>query len=189
MEKLEILNKSLEVLQKGGVLLYPTDTIWGLGCDATQSEAVERIFRMKKRTDRKSMLILVDQPEMILKYVKKVPSVAWELLEASTSPLTLIFPGAKNLAETLTGDDGSIAIRVSSNAFCNALINRFKKPIVSTSANFSGDPWPVTYHNIHPELLKGVDFAVPPQIYPDGSGNPSSIIKLEINNEITILRK
>jgi len=188
MQKTEYLKKSLETLKSGGVLLYPTDTVWGLGCDATQPEAVERIYRIKKRTDRKSMLILVNQPEMISGYVTHIPSIAWELIDAATNPLTLIFTGAKNLAPNLPGNDMSIGIRVCKHTFCNDLIYRLKKPIVSTSANISGDPWPVTFKDISQEIKNKVDYIVPPAFI-GGSAKPSSIIRIGLHNEIEILRK
>jgi len=182
------LKQSLEILKSGEVLLYPTDTIWGIGCDATQPEAVEKIYGIKKRGDRKNMVVLVNQPEMISSYVIQIPSIAWELMDAAIHPLTLIFPGAKNLATNLLADDGSIAIRVCNQTFCNTLIERFRKPIVSTSANFTGAPWPATYDDIHPDIIKSVSFVIPPHLYSPGTQQPSSIIKLGINNEVKILR-
>lgn len=182
------LENSLNVLKSGGVLLYPTDTIWGLGCDATRTEAVEKIYRIKRRANRKSMLILVDRPEMITNYVTRVPTITWELIEAATKPLTIIFPEAKNLAANLIAEDGSIGIRICKQSFCNQLIARFGRPVVSTSANFSGSPSPERLSDIPSELITQVDYAVP-ELTDTGHGHPSSIIKLGMNNEVEIIRE
>src|SRR5512133_346010 len=129
------LVKAVETLQKGGIILYPTDTIWGLGCDATNRDAVARIYSIKQRRDEKSMLVLLDDAEKLYDYVKQVPDIAWNLIEVADKPLTLIYPGAQNLAENLIAEDGSIGIRIVKDEFCRKLISWFRKPIVSTSAN------------------------------------------------------
>ena len=154
------INKCLEVLENGGIILYPTDTIWGIGCDATNEEAVKKIYALKRREETKSMLLLVDKPERILSYIKEMPELAWNLIEYTEKPLTIIYPGAKNLAKNLIGEDGTIGIRVSSNEFNKKLIERFKKPIVSTSANISGETSPTCFAEISDELKSSVEYCV-----------------------------
>jgi len=154
------INKCLEVLENGGIILYPTDTIWGIGCDATNEEAVKKIYALKRREETKSMLLLVDKPERILSYIKEMPELAWNLIEYTEKPLTIIYPGAKNLAKNLIGEDGTIGIRVSSNEFNKKLIERFKKPIVSTSANISGETSPSCFAEISDELKSSVEYCV-----------------------------
>ncbi|MDF1570283.1 MAG: L-threonylcarbamoyladenylate synthase [Bacteroidales bacterium] len=183
------INKALEVLRNGGVILYPTDTIWGIGCDATNAEAVKRIYGIKEREDSKSMLVLVHNEAMLPAYVGEMPEVAWELLEAATEPMTIIYPGAKNLAPNLVGADGTIGIRVTSDAFCTQLISRFKKPIVSTSANISGKPSPANFDEVDPVLHDKVDYVVNWRQDDLARAKPSSVIKLGPGGEIEILRK
>ena len=184
----EDLLKSLEVLRKGGVILYPTDTIWGIGCDATNEQAVQRIFRIKKREDSKSMLILLDSPGRLNGYVT-VPEVAWELIEVTTSPLTIIYPGAKNLAKGLIAEDGSTGIRITSDEFCIELIKRFGKPIVSTSANISGTQSPVIFDEIHDEIISMADYVVKWRQDDSVKRQPSAVIKIEVNGVFKIIRK
>jgi len=185
-----ILDRACEVLKTGGTILYPTDTIWGIGCDATNPEAVESVYQMKKRVDRKSMLILVYNEEMLRSYVREIPSMALELMNISDSPITIIYPGAQNLATNLVAEDGSIGIRVCKTDFCQNLIARFQKPIVSTSANISGQPPPKQRCNIHSELMEMAGYCVPePGTKYVPSDKPSSIIKLGIDNSIQIIRK
>jgi len=183
------LNKALKALQQGGIILYPTDTIWGIGCDATNEKAVKKIYRIKEREDSKSMLILVDGMEKISHYIETVPAKAWELIEVSDSPLTIIYPGAKNLAGNLIADDGSIGIRVVKGKFCQKLISQFKKPLVSTSANKAGQPSPTSFINIAQEIKESVDYIVSWRQDDPTPGQPSSIIKLGIHDEIEIIRK
>ena len=133
------LKKAVEVLKSGGIILYPTDTIWGIGCDATNENAVKRIYEIKKREDSKSMLVLMENPALLDRYVEEVPEVAWDLVEISTTPLTVIYPGAKNLAKNLIAEDGSIGIRFTKEKFTSQLLQRLRKPLVSTSANVSGE--------------------------------------------------
>ncbi len=181
--------KALEVLQQGGVILYPTDTIWGLGCDATNAEAVKKIYEIKRREDSKSMLVLMENINFLERYVEEVPEVAYDLIEFSEKPMTIIYPGAKSLASNLIAEDGSIGIRVSGEAFTQRLIQRFKKPIVSTSANISGETSPVNFYEIHQEIKESVDYVVGYRQDDTGSANPSSIVKLGVGGEIKILRK
>jgi L-threonylcarbamoyladenylate synthase len=185
----EDINKALEVLRNGGVILYPSDTIWGIGCDATNAEAVKRIYGIKEREDSKSMLVLVHSEAMLPTYVGEMPEVAWELLEAATEPMTIIYPGAKNLAPNLVGADGTIGIRVTTDEFCRTLISRFKKPIVSTSANISGQPSPGNFDEIDPALHRQADYVVRWRQDDLSRAKPSSIIKLGPGGEIEILRK
>lgn len=185
---IEEINKCLEVLKNGGIILYPTDTIWGIGCDATNEEAVKKIYEIKKREETKSMLLLVDKPERIQSYINEMPELAWDLIEYSQKPLTIIYPGAKNLAKNIIGDDGTIGIRVSNNEFNKKLIERFKKPLVSTSANISGTNSPTSFGDISDEIISNVDYCV----NLDRNricDQPSSIIKLGLSGEIKIIRE
>ncbi len=184
----EDLKKALETLQKGGVILYPTDTVWGLGCDATNEEAVKRIYELKRRSDAKSMLVLVDSANRIESYVREVPDMAWDLIEVTDKPLTIIYPEAKNLAKNLLAEDGSIGIRVSGEQFSKMLCARFKRPIVSTSANISGEPNPAFYAEISDEIKQSVDYIVQYRQDDRTPAKPSSIIKLDIGNVIKIIR-
>lgn len=184
----EDLKKALETLQKGGVILYPTDTVWGLGCDATNEEAVKRIYELKRRSDAKSMLVLVDSANRIESYVREVPDMAWDLIEVTDKPLTIIYPEAKNLAKNLLAEDGSIGIRVSGEQFSKMLCARFKRPIVSTSANISGEPSPAFYAEISDEIKQSVDYIVQYRQDDRTLAKPSSIIKLDIGNVIKIIR-
>jgi len=183
------ITKALEVLRNGGLILYPTDTIWGIGCDASNSEAVKKIYALKQRSDSKSMLVLVDYVSRIERLVGEVPEVAWDLVELSTTPLTVIYPDAKNLAPELIAEDGSIGIRVANDEFCQKLITRFGKPIVSTSANISGKPSPSFFDEIEDEVKQGVDYVVVHRQNDTVHRRPSSIIKLGRGGEIKIIRE
>jgi L-threonylcarbamoyladenylate synthase len=183
------ISAALETLQKGGIILYPTDTIWGIGCDATNKDAVSKIYSIKQRKDEKSMLILLDNAEKLHDYVKAVPDIAWNLIEVADKPLTLIYPGAQNLAENLIAEDGSIGIRIVKDEFCRKLISRFRKPVVSTSANVSGMPWPPNFHKIDRSLLKLVDYVVNLRQKEEAHGKPSGIIKLGPSGEVLVIRE
>lgn len=183
------LKKALEVLKKGGVILYPTDTIWGIGCDATNEEAVKKIYQIKKREDSKSMLVLLENPAFLERYVKEVPEIAWDLTEISTTPLTVIYPGAKNLAPGLIAEDGSIGIRLTREAFTSQLLQRFRKPIVSTSANISGQKSPAFFDEISEEVKSQVDYIVEYRQNDSTPARPSGIIKLWPGGRIDIIRK
>jgi L-threonylcarbamoyladenylate synthase len=183
------ITKALEVLRNGGLILYPTDTIWGIGCDATNSEAVKKVYALKQRSDSKSMLVLVDYISRIERYVGEVPEVAWDLVELATSPLTVIYSGAKNLAPELVAEDGSVGIRVANDEFCQKLITRFGKPIVSTSANISGQPSPAFFNEIADEVKQGVDYVVVHRQDDNVARKPSGIIKLGKGGEIKIIRQ
>jgi L-threonylcarbamoyladenylate synthase len=181
------IKKALEVLKNGGVILYPTDTIWGIGCDATNEEAVQRIYQIKKRANTKSMLVLMENPALLDRYINEVPEIAWDLVEVAATPLTVIYPGAKNLAKNLIAEDGSIGIRFTKEAFTSQLIQRFRKPIVSTSANISGLPAPKNFLEISDEIISGVDYVVKYRQDDVISATPSSIIKWE-NGALQIIR-
>lgn len=183
------IKKAIEILASGGIILYPTDTIWGIGCDATNREAVQRIYSIKQREDSKSMLVLLDSEVRLLQYVKEVPEIAWQLIEVADKPMTIIYPGAKNLADNLMAEDGSIGIRITNNEFCQKLLSRFKKPIVSTSANISGKKSPAFFAEVEDEILKMVDYVVNWRLNDTTPGTPSSIIKLGVGGEIQIIRK
>ena len=185
----EDIKRALEVLHEGGVILYPTDTIWGIGCDATCEKAVERIYHIKGRTDSKSMLMLMENVNFLERYVEEVPEIAFDLVELSDKPLTIIYPGAKNLAKNLIAEDGSIGIRISNETFTRQLIQRFKKPVVSTSANISGGPSPAFFAEINSEIINAVDYVVNYRQDERTPANPSGIIKLGVGGEIQIIRK
>ncbi|TZF81320.1 threonylcarbamoyl-AMP synthase [Pedobacter sp. BS3] len=187
--KIEIDN-ALKILKNGGIILYPTDTIWGIGCDATNPEAVERIYKLKGRDAGKSMIILLDTDAKLPGYVNEVPDIAYDLIEYAERPLTLIFSGAKNLAGNVIHQDGTIGIRIVKHAFCQQLIQRFKKPIVSTSANISGQPSPTSFSNIDEQIKAGVDYVVNlEQDEPATNRQPSTIMRLEPNGRFAFIRR
>lgn len=183
------IKKALEVLNAGGVILYPTDTVWGIGCDATNEEAVKRVYEIKKRVDSKALLLLVDSDVKVDFYVEEVPSVAWDLLEVADKPLTVIYEGARNLAPNLLAEDGSVGIRITHEEFSKQLCFRFRKAIVSTSANISGDPTPRCFDEISEEIKEMVDYVVDYRREDTSKPKPSSILKLGKGGEITIIRK
>lgn len=183
------IKKSIEVLKSGGTILYPTDTIWGIGCDATNNEAVTKIYHLKRRVESKSMIILLDSADKLNDYVEEVPELAWDLLKSVDTPLTIIYPKARNLASNVVADDGSIAIRIVRHPFCTALIEAFGKPIVSTSANISGSASPRVFKEISPVIIQYVDHVVRLQQDDVQYVKPSRIIKLSTNGEFRIIRK
>ena len=183
------IKKTIEILRNGGVILYPTDTIWGLGCDATDPAAVQKVYDLKHRAEAKSMLILVDSPAKLQAYVEEIPDMAWDLIELTTKPLTIIYPGAKNLAPNLTGDDRTIGIRVTSEEFSKRLCEMFRKPIVSTSANISGEKSPARFSEISDEIKNAVDYVVNYRQNETTPAQVSSIIKLGTGNQIEIIRQ
>ncbi|MCY1722660.1 L-threonylcarbamoyladenylate synthase [Prolixibacteraceae bacterium Z1-6] len=183
------LKKAVDILKSGGIILYPTDTIWGIGCDATNSNAVKRIYEIKKREDSKSMLVLMENPALLDRYIEEVPEVAWDLVEISTTPLTVIYPGAKNLASNLIAEDGSIGIRFTKEKFTSQLLQRFRKPLVSTSANISGEKSPAFFDEISEEIKSQVDYIVEYRQDDTTPAQPSSIIKLGPGGQIDIIRK
>ena len=189
MDYSEDIRQALNVLIKGGIILYPTDTIWGLGCDATSQNAVEKIFKFKKRRESKSLIILVNGFTMLERYVRNIPAVAGEILEVSDKPLTIIYHEGKNLAPGVCNEDGSVGIRVCQDDFCNELITRFRKPVISTSANFSDAPSPSLFSEIEDEIIRSADYVVKYRQTDTNKNTPSSIIKVEDNGVIKIIRK
>lgn len=183
------IKKACEVMQKGGIVLYPTDTVWGIGCDATNEEAVKKVFEIKKRADSKAMLVLVDSSVKVDFYVQDVPNVAWDLIDMTTKPLTIIYDGARNLASNLIAEDGSVGIRVTSEEFSKQLCFRFRKAIVSTSANISGQPSPAVFSEISEEIKDAVDYVVDYRRDEKEAAKPSSIIKLGKGGTIKIIRE
>lgn len=183
------IDRAVEILKKGGVILYPTDTIWGIGCDATNPEAVRRIYEIKQREDTRSMLVLLSNENQLLSYVSEVPGIAWELIEVSTQPMTIIYPGAKNLAPNLPAEDGSIGIRITRETFSSGLLDKFRKALVSTSANKSGEPSPQNFSEISDYIKDSVDHVVDYRQDDFHKYKPSSIIKLGMGGEIKIIRK
>ena len=182
------LKKAVEVLQNGGIILYPTDTIWGIGCDATNEKAVRKVYEIKKREDSKSMLVLMENANLLERYVEEIPEVAFDLIELSEKPVTIIYDGAKNLAKNLIASDGSIGIRITSENFTRQLIQRLKKPIVSTSANVSGEPSPANFSEISKEIKSAVDYVVEYRQDDLSKAVASSIIKLGRGGQVKIIR-
>ena len=183
------IKNAIEVMRKGGVILYPTDTVWGIGCDATNAEAVKRVYEIKQRDDSKALICLVDSDARLQRYVRKVPDVAWQLIDCIDKPTTLILDGAVNLAPNLIADDGSIGIRITQEAFSKELCFRFQKAIVSTSANISGEPAAQNYRDIDPRILEKVDYVCWTRRQEHKPHQPSSIIKLTADGQVQIIRK
>ncbi len=184
----EDIKNACQVMREGGVILYPTDTIWGIGCDATNEEAVRRVYEIKQRADSKAMLVLVDTPVKVDFYVQDVPEVAWDLIDVADKPLTIIYSGARNLAPNLLAEDGSVGIRVTNEEFSSRLCRQFRKAIVSTSANISGQPSPHNFSEISEEIKSSVDYIVHYRQDEKSNPKPSSIIKLGEGGIIQIIR-
>ena len=185
------LQAALKVLREGGVILYPTDTVWGIGCDATNAGAVARVYEIKKRMDSKAMLVLLDGAGKLQGYMEKVPETAWMLLETNEGqrPMTIIYPQAKNLAPNLLADDGSVGIRITEEPFSKALCEQLRRPLVSTSANISGEPAAKLFSEISPEILEAVDYVCLFRRDDNSPTQPSSIIKIDDKERINIIRK
>lgn len=183
------VNKAFEVLKEGGIILYPTDTIWGIGCDATNAEAVEKILKLKGRSENKSLIILLDTDAKLQSYVSEVPEIAYDLIEYSENPLTIIYSGAKNLATNAIAQDGSIGIRIVKHKFCEQLLQRFRKPIISTSANLSGKPSAKTFDEIEEVIKQGVDYIVNWEQEDYEEKKASTIMKLEPGGLFSFIRK
>lgn len=183
------IKNAVEVLRRGGVILYPTDTVWGIGCDATNEEAVRRIYQIKQREDSKSMLCLVDSPNRIQRYFRTIPEVAWDLIDFAVDPLTVILPDADGVAPSLKAEDGSLGVRVTKDEFSRQLCYRLQRPLVSTSANVSGCPTPRFFKEITQEIKDQMDYVIQFRRGDTTIHKPSSIIKIGLGGEVTIVRK
>ena len=191
-----ILDAALKVLREGGVILYPTDTIWGLGCDATNPDAVARIFKIKNRPEAKSLVLLAADLDMVARYVKVVPNIAIDLVEVNDRPMTIIYPGAITsdipdrhyIAHNAVAEDGSVGIRIPMNDFCVEMARKLGRPRVSTSANISGELSPQVYADIAQEIRDAVDYIVPQKLEKDATGFASQIIKVEVDGQVQIIR-
>ena len=193
MTREEDIRRAVETMRKGGVILYPTDTVWGIGCDATNAEAVKRVYEIKQRDDSKALICLVDSDARMQRYFRNVPDVAWQLVDSlkdgDGKPTTLILDGAINLADNLIAEDGSVGIRITNEPFSKELCFRFQKAIVSTSANISGEPAAQNYCDIDPRIIEAVDYVCWSRRQEHKPHTPSSIIKLKENGEVEIIRK
>jgi len=187
-EFIQEVKNAMEVLHAGGIILYPTDTIWGIGCDATNADAVRKIYTLKKRDPNKSLIVLLDQPGRLESYVKNVPGNAWDLIEYSEKPLTIIYDHGRNVAEGVMADDGTLAVRITKDEFCCALISKLRKPLVSTSANISGQNFPGSFHQVADEILHGVDYVVNLRQEEKATKIPSTIVRLSDNGIIRFIR-
>ena len=182
------VHKAFEVIQNGGIILYPTDTVWGIGCDASNPEAVAKIYALKKREETKSMIVLMNGEKMLYNVFKEIPEVAWQLMEFADKPTTLILDNPRNVASNLISADKTLGMRLVKEPFCFKLMERMKKPLVSTSANISGEPTPKSFKEISPEIIKGVDYVV--NLHQDKiAGKPSTIIKLSNDLQVKVIRK
>lgn len=184
----EEIHKAYEVIKEGGIILYPTDTVWGIGCDATNPEAVAKIYALKKRAETQSMIVLMNGEKMMYNVFKEIPEAAWQIMDLSEKPTTLILDKPRNVAPNLIAQDNTLGIRIVKEPFCFKLLERMKKPLVSTSANISGEPTPKSFKEISPEIIKGVDYVV--NLHHDKiAGKPSTIIKLTNDSQVKIIRK
>lgn len=199
MDSKTVINEALETLRAGGVILYPTDTIWGIGCDACNEAAVEKVFRIKRRSGAKSLVLLASDLDMVAKYVREIPSIAIDLVEVNDAPMTIIYPEGQYIAPNAVAEDGSVGIRIpyveegqtpdtSGAAFCRELVRRLRKPLVSTSANISGEPSPTCFAEISEEIRSAVDYCVPKSFDRASAGRASQIIKLGLRGEVEIIR-
>lgn len=182
------VNAAVEVLKQGGLILYPTDTVWGIGCDATNEEAVAKIYALKQSEDKHAMLVLCHSAEQIVRYVNRAPGIAFEVMELATSPLTLILEGAVGVAPNLIPETGTLGVRVPDHEFCQLLLRRFGRPIVSTSANISGEKTPKGLNEVVQEIVDGVDYVVNPRFQGHPTGKPSSIIAFGEGGEVRVIR-
>lgn len=184
----EEIQRAYETIANGGIILYPTDTVWGIGCDATNAEAVAKIYQLKQRAETQSMIVLMNGEKMMYNVFSDIPEVAWQILDLSENPTTLILDQPKNVAKNVIGPDNTLGIRIVKEPFCYKLMERMKKPLVSTSANISGQPTPKSFAEISPEIINGVDYVV--NLHRDKiSGKPSTIIKLTKDSQVKIIRK
>lgn len=183
------VDEAVRVLREGGIILYPTDTVWGLGCDATNAEAVDRIYRLKRSENKKSMLVLCASADMVVRYVNRAPGIAFEVMEMATSPLTLILPGATGVAANLIPDERTLGIRVPDHEFCRRMLRALQRPVVSTSANISGEATPAGLQEVSREIIDGVDFVVNPRFEGKPTRKASSIIAFGEGGEVKIIRE
>ena len=205
-----VSQEAVKILKDGGVILYPTDTVWGIGCDATNEKAVSRVFEIKRRSEAKSLVLLACDLDMVAKYIRQIPSIAIDLVEVNDAPMTIIYPGAQYLAPNAVAADGSVGIRIplveeedadaeapkkpapkgglTAGAFCRELVRRLRRPLVSTSANISGEPTPATFAEISEEIKAAVDYVVPKPFGYGATGRSSQIIKLGLGGEVEVLR-
>ena len=182
------IQNAYEIIQKGGIILYPTDTVWGIGCDATNPEAVAKIYKLKKRAETQSMIVLMNGEKMIYNVFKEIPEVAWQIIDLSENPTTLVLDKPRNVAPNLIAPDQTLGIRIVKEPFCFKLMEKMKKPLVSTSANISGQPTPKSFKEISPEIIKGVDYVV--NLHREKiAGKPSTIIKLTNDSQVKVIRK
>ena len=200
MDSTPILQEAVKVLRDGGIILYPTDTVWGIGCDATDEKAVARVFEIKRRSEAKSLVLLACDLDMVARHIRQIPSIAIDLVEVNDAPMTIIYPGAQYLASNAVAADGSVGIRIpvadpeaapgklTAGAFCRELVRRLRRPIVSTSANISGEPAPGSFDEIPEEIKAAVDYVVPKPLGSGASGRSSQIIRLGLGGEVEILR-
>lgn len=182
------VEEAVEVLKRGGLILYPTDTVWGIGCDATNAEAVARIYALKQSENKHAMLVLCHSAEQVVRYVNRAPGIAFEVMEMASSPLTLILPGAAGVAANLIPEEGTLGVRVPDHEFCQALLRRLGRPVVSTSANISGEKTPKTLPEIAREIVERVDYVVNPRFQGRPTGKPSSIIAFGEGGEVRVIR-
>ena len=189
MTQKEDIKNAIDAMRKGGIILYPTDTVWGIGCDATNAEAVAKVYKIKQRDDSKALICLADSVDRVQRYVRDVPSVAWDLMEIADKPTTVILDGAVNLAPNLIAEDGSIGMRITNEEFSKELCYRFQKPIVSTSVNISGEPAAQNYCDISEDLLSAVDYVCWTRRQEHKPHKPSSIVKIGRDGQVTIIRK
>ena len=183
------IKNAVEVMRKGGVILYPTDTVWGIGCDATNPEAVKKVYQIKHRDDSKTLICLVDSDARLQRYVREVPNIVWDIIDVATSPITFILDNAAGLASNLIADDGSIALRITQERFSHELCYRFQKPIVSTSANISGEKTAQNYRDISQEIIDSVDYVCWTRRQEHQPHKPSSIIKVGKDGEVNVIRQ
>lgn len=182
------LKEAVRIMKEGGIILYPTDTVWGIGCDARNKEAIDKIFKLKQRADSKSMLALVSSEGMLQRTVKEVPEIAWQLIDVAVNPMTIIYDDAVGVAPNLIADDGSLGIRITNERFSRALCERMRGPVVSTSANISGKPTPLTFAEISSEIKDGVDYVCRFRQTEKGASKPSNIIKITKGNIVKVIR-
>ena len=180
--------EAVRILKEGGIILYPTDTVWGLGCDATNKDAVEKIYKLKRSVNKKSMIVLCSTADMVVRYVNRAPGIAFDVMEMASSPLTLILPGAVGVAPNLIPEEGTLGVRVPDHAFCQEMMRQLRRPIVSTSANISGEETPTGLQDVSREIIDGVDYVINPKFEGKPTRKASSIIAFGEHNEVKVIR-